>query len=163
MSLLGGSSSRESSSLGFLDWSPLPDSVIDRGSYGKILVYPSGEEFDRHFYKLSDLSRLSREASVSGSAEVDFYSQGFFCSLTTYDLERIRCRYKLLYGFSLSVPSGEAHSRQSDFVTQYEDALMAGPRLPLHAFVRDLLIYPGIALGQLSPNHWRFLMGAIHL
>ena len=47
------------------------------------------------------------------------------------------CRYKLPDGFSLSVPFGEAHSCQARFVTLYEDALMAGLRLPLHALVRD--------------------------
>ena len=48
-------------------------------------------------------------------------------------------------------------------MTLYEDALMVGLCLPLHALARDLLIYLGIAPGQLAPNGWRFLMGAIHL
>ena len=62
------------------------------------------------------------------------------------------CRYRLSDSFSLSIPSGEAHSRYVEFVTLYEDALMVGLRLPLHALSRDLLIYLGIAPGQLAPN-----------
>ena len=84
---------------------------------------------------------------MSGSVEVDFCSRGIFCSLTASDLERIRCRYRLLEGFSLSVPSGEAHSRQARFMTLNEDVLMVGLRLLLHTLARDLLIYLGIASG----------------
>ena len=48
-------------------------------------------------------------------------------------------------------------------MTLYEGTLITGFRLPLHPLARDLLIYLGIALDQLAPNGWRFLIGAIHL
>ena len=80
-----------------------------------------------------------------------------------FNLERIRERYNLPNGFSLAVPSGDAHRRQPEFMALYEDSLIAGLHLPLHPLARDVLIYLGITLGQLAPNGWRFLMGAIHL
>ena len=88
MSLSEGSSSRGSSSLGFnssgssssgfLDQSPLPHSMTNRGSHSEIPGQLSGEEVGQHFNELPDSFRSSREASVSGSAEVDFCSRGIF-------------------------------------------------------------------------------------
>ena len=95
---------------------------------------------------------------MSGSVEVIFCSRGIFCNLIVPNLERIRCRYRLLEGFSLSVPSREGHNCQANFVTLYKDALVGGLRLPLYVLAQDLLIYLGIA-----PDDWRFLMEAIHL
>ena len=79
------------------------------------------------------------------------------------DLKRIRCRYGLSGDFFLVIPSGEAYRHQFGFLTLYEDALLVGLRLPLHTFTQDVLIHLDIALGQLAPNGWRFLVGAIHL
>ena len=59
-----------------------------RGSHGEIPSQPSGEEAGKHFYELSDASRSDGENSISGSAEVDFYSREIFYSLTVSDLER---------------------------------------------------------------------------
>ena len=136
----GESSSSGSSSSGFLDRStPLPY-VTDRGSRGEIPSQPFNKEVNQHFYELSNSSRSDGETSVSSYAEVDFCSRGIFYSVCVSDLERIRCRYRLPNEFSLSIPSREAHNRQSGFVTLYEDALMVGLRLPLYGLARDLLI-----------------------
>ena len=106
---------------------------------------------------------MESEASVSGISDPSFCCSCIFNSLLVTDLDRIRRRYEFLDGFSLTVPSRGAYIRQSGFVTLYEDTLIVGLRLPFHPLVRDLLIFLGIALGQLAPNGWRFLMGAIHL
>ena len=63
------------------------------------------------------------------------------------DLKRNSERYHLPNGFSLAVPSSDAHRRQPGFVTLYEDALITGLRLPLHPLARDVLIYLSIAPG----------------
>ena len=69
--------------------------------------------------------------------------------------------YHLPSGFSLVIPSGDAHRRQSGFVTLYEDALIMDLRFPFHPLAWDLLIFLGIAPSKLATNSWRFLMGAI--
>ena len=66
------------------------------------------------------------------------------------DLERIRKRYQLPDGFSLVVPSGDAHRSQLGFVTLYKDVLIVSLRLPLHPLARDLLIILDIAPDQLA-------------
>ena len=97
---------------------------------------------------------------MSGSIEVAFCSRGISCCLTVADLERIRGKYQLSDDFSQVVPSRDAHDCQLKFVTLYEDVLTAVLRLPLQPLARDVLIFLGIAPGQLAPNGWRFLMGA---
>ena len=72
-------------------------------------------------------------------------------------------KYEFLNGFSLAVPSEDAHVHQAGFVTLYEDALLVSLCLPLHPLTWDLLIFLDIAPGQLTPNGWRFLMGYIYL
>ena len=113
----------------------------------------------QRYYVLSESSRSDSDASISGTPDPIFTSQGTFNSLFVFDLDRIRRRYDLSADSSLAEPSGEAHIHRSGFVTLYEDAFIAGICLPLHPLARDLLIYLGIAPGQLAPNGCRFLMG----
>ena len=58
------------------------------------------------------------------------------------DLDRIRGRYEFPNGFSLAVPTEDAHVHKPGFMTLYKDALIEGLRLPLH-----LLIFLGITPG----------------
>ena len=152
-----GSSSSRSGSAWFSspELSPVrsipPPSMSDRGSRGEIPDQPSGEVGGSHA-ELSASLRSGGEASISGSAEAIFCSRGIFSSLVEPNLERIRCRYGLPDDVSLAVPSGEPYRHQSGFLTLYEDALLAGLRLPLYPLIRDVLIYLGIAPGQLAPN-----------
>ena len=120
-------------------------------------------EVDQHLYKLSKPSESDSEASVPSVTKEAFCSQGINNGLIVVDLDRIRGKYRLPPGFSLAIPSGDAHSRQPGFMTIYEDTLIASLRLPLCPLSRDLLIFLGIDPGQLDLNGWRFLMGAIHL
>ena len=101
---------------------------------------------------MSNSSRLNSEVSVSYSAGLVFCCQGIYNGLIVFDLERIRGRYPLSDGFSLAVPSRDAHCRQLGFATLYQDALIAGLRLPLHPLARDVLIFHGIDPSQLAPN-----------
>lgn len=143
--------------------SPLSRSPSDRRSEGRVPVTGREEEMGQHYYEFPDIHVSEGETSIPMTPEPDFTSRGLFSALLVSDLERFRTKYSLPNEFSLAVSPGEAHSFEPEFITIYEDALMAGLRLPLHPLARDFLIYLDIAPGQLAPNGWRHLMGAIHL
>ena len=48
------------------------------------------------------------------------------------------------------------------FTTVLEETFLVGLHLSLHPVAQNLLIHLGIAPGQLAPNGWRLLMGAIY-
>ena len=136
---------------------------FDRNSQGRVLGQAFGREGGQHYFEISDSFESESGASYSSTPEPSFYCWGLFRSLQVVDLDRIRSKYDFSYGFSLAVPTGDAHIHQPEFVTLYDDTLTKGLHLPLHPLTRDLLIFLGIAPRQLAPNGWRFLIGAIHL
>ena len=157
------SSGQDPSSSGSPEPALSPPSLTpsDRNSEG---VVPEREDREgQRFYVLTESSGSGGDESISGTPDPVFTSQGTLSSLFVSDLDRIRKRYDFPMGFSLAVPSEEAHIYRPGFVTLYEDAFIAGLRIPLHPLARDLLIFLGIAPGQLAPNGWRFLIGAIYL
>jgi len=104
------------------------------------------------------------EASVSGRTAPEFSCRGVFSTLRDEDLPLFRERFGITEVYSLAVPRApiDACTHVPGFTTVFEDTFLAGLRLPLHPVARDLLIFLGIAPGQLAPNGWRFLMGAIY-
>ena len=104
------------------------------------------------------------EASVSGRVEPEFSCRGVYSSLRDEDLPFIRASFGIADAYSLAIPRApiDACTHVPGFTAVFEDTFLASLRLPLHPVARDLLIFLGIAPGQLAPNGWRFLMGAIY-
>ena len=144
------SSGQDPSSSGTLDPALSPPSLTpsDRNSER---VVPECEDIQgegQRYYVLTESSGSGSDESISGTPDPIFTSQGTLSSLFVSDLDKIRRRYDFPNGFSLAVPSEEAHIHRFGFITLYEDALIAGLQLLLHPLARDLLIYLGVTPGQ---------------
>ena len=115
----------------------------------------SSEGESQRFHKISDSesSGSDSEESVSGWTDLEFFCQGTTSSLSVHDLARIIKKYDLPTTFFMAVPEAMlACFLVPGFVTLYKDVLATGLRLPLHLLAWDLLIFLGIAPGQLAPN-----------
>ena len=133
--------------------SPIPSTFpFNRNNLGRIPGQPSGGDGGQHYFKIFDSSWSQGEAAYASTLEVSFCCRGLVSNLRMADLDRIRGRYEFPDGFSLAVPTEDAHVHKHGFVTLYEDALIVSLRLPLHPLSWDLLIFFGITLDQLTPN-----------
>ena len=101
----------------------------------------------QHYYEILDTSGSGNEASFYGTLDPAFYTQDIFNNLCVINLKRIKRKYELPGSFSLATPSRDAHLRHPGFITIYEDALVAGLRLPLHPLAWGLLIFFSITPG----------------
>ena len=148
--------------------SPPSAEPSDHSSRGRPPIRVSEESVGQHYFVVldSDSPSLSRNgAPVSGGAIDAFTCRGVRTVLSVNDLARISRKYDLFGALSIFIPlnSSDASVQSLGFGTLYKDALAVSLRLPLHPLARNLLNYLGIAPGQLSPNGWRFLMGAAYL
>ncbi|RWW64684.1 hypothetical protein BHE74_00028058 [Ensete ventricosum] len=80
--------------------------------------------------------------------------------ITQPDLESCRTKYSVPLQYHLSLPGH--HMRpylpEAPWAFMYTDAFDAGLRLPLHPFVLECLSYWGIALPQMVPSSWRYVV-----
>ncbi|KAF3454062.1 hypothetical protein FNV43_RR04509 [Rhamnella rubrinervis] len=60
-------------------------------------------------------------------------------------------------------PLRRADSLREGWVCFYKMAFKIGLRLPLHRIINIVLNFYSVALGQLMPNNWRYLLGLIFL
>lgn len=80
--------------------------------------------------------------------------------ITLSDLESCRTKYSIPHQYQLGIPGHDMrpYVPETPWAFMYVDAFDAGLRLPLHPFVVECLSYWGIALAQMVPNCWRYVV-----
>jgi hypothetical protein len=77
-------------------------------------------------------------------------------------LGRVRTRYQIPGDVVLRVPNpNERACSHVEDVALYESALTAGPRFPVQPFIRELLDFLSLALGQVASNGWRVIIACM--
>ena len=109
----------------------------------------------------------SSEATTSARAESRqlvvpkrWAVHSYFSRFTSVEsLNRVRTRYQVLGDVVLRIsnPDERACSHVED-VALYELTLTAGLRFPVQPFIRELLDFLSLALGQVAPNGWGVIM-----
>uniref|UniRef100_A0A2N9HWZ9 Transposase (putative) gypsy type domain-containing protein n=1 Tax=Fagus sylvatica TaxID=28930 RepID=A0A2N9HWZ9_FAGSY len=80
------------------------------------------------------------------------------------DIDRIRRRYQIPDDVVLRIPDTDERAccpKYEGDVAFYEADLRAGLRFPIQPFVRELLDYLSLALGQINPNGWRTIISCM--
>ena len=126
---------------------------------------------------LSDESteRVDREVlseaitSMSGSRQfhkVDrsLRALSFFSKIRQNDIDRIRRRYQIPDDVVLRIPDPNERAycpKYEGDVAFYEADLRVGLRFPIQPFVRELLDFLSLALGQVNLNGWRTIISCM--
>ena len=126
---------------------------------------------------LSDESaeRVAREVSseatpsTSGSRQLprvdrSWKALSFFSKIKQDDIDRIRHRYQIPDDVVLRIPDSDEKAycpKYEGDVVFYEVDLRAGLRFPMQPFVRELLDFLSLALGQVNPNGWRKIISCM--
>ena len=85
----------------------------------------------------------------------------YFSRVTQDDIDRMRRRYQIPDDVVLRIPDSDERAccpKYEGDVAFYEADLRAGLRFPVQPFVRELLDFLGLALGQVNPNGWRTIV-----
>jgi hypothetical protein len=77
----------------------------------------------------------------------------YFLRINIESLKRIRSRYQIPRDVVLKIPNlDEQACSHAEDVAFYESMMMAGLRFPIQPFIRELLDFLSLALGQVAPN-----------
>ena len=77
----------------------------------------------------------------------------YFSKIGQDDIDRIRCRYQIPYDVVLRIPDSDEKAyipKYEGDVAFYEADLWAGLRFPMQPFMRELLDFLSLALGQVA-------------
>lgn len=96
--------------------------------------------------------------------EEDLKAAQYGSQLGARTLTRYYSTYQIPDGVVLTTP-GEAHAFEAPggSVALYEQSLMTGLRFPVPWFLREFLLFLGLAPRQLMPNAWRIAIGCMVL
>ena len=83
--------------------------------------------------------------------------------LTREDVKSWEERYLLKEEIHLPMGAGRGCCPPEGYQCVYQDALVAGLRLPLHPFIIAVMNFFQLGLGQIVPNSWRLLVGFLVL
>uniref|UniRef100_A0A2N9IJQ9 Transposase (putative) gypsy type domain-containing protein n=1 Tax=Fagus sylvatica TaxID=28930 RepID=A0A2N9IJQ9_FAGSY len=91
-------------------------------------------------------------------------AMSFFSKIRQDDVDRIRRRYQIPDEVVLRIPDPDeraCYPKYEGDVAFYEADLRAGLHFPIQPFVRELLDFLSLALGQVNPNGWRTIISCM--
>lgn len=134
------------------------DRLVDRADdLSEVRPNPSGRAIE-------PASTSARGPAGEIAPEEDLKAAQYGSELGARAIARYYPTYQIPKGVVLTAP-GEAHAFHAPggSVALYEQALMVGLRFPVPWFLRELLLYLGLAPGQLMPNTWQIAIGCMVL
>ena len=103
-------------------------------------------------------------ACQSTSVDRSWKALSYFSTVTQDDIDRMRRCYQIPDDVILRIPDSDeraCYPKYKGDVAFYEADLRVGLRFPMQPFVRELLDFLGLALGQVNPNGWRTIVSCM--
>ena len=112
----------------------------------------------------SEATPNTSSARLSPEVDRSWKAMSYFNKVDQEGINRIRTRYQIPDDVVLRIPDLDERAYCPKFegdVAFYEVDFQAGVRFPLQPFVRDLLDFLSLALGQVTPNSWRTVISCM--
>uniref|UniRef100_A0A2N9EZW6 Transposase (putative) gypsy type domain-containing protein n=1 Tax=Fagus sylvatica TaxID=28930 RepID=A0A2N9EZW6_FAGSY len=110
----------------------------------------------------SEVTTSTRAPSKVPRTSKRWVAYSYFSCINIESLKRIRSRYQVPGDVVLRIPNlDERACSHTEDVTFYESTITAGLRFPVQSFIRELLDFLSLALGQVAPNGWRVIISSM--